>query len=108
MPRLADMSNEGHIPALYGNNPDDRKILLKRAAQDGYAPAMYKHAVECEDADERDYWLREAAQGGYLPAMRDLRVGIPQTDPRCGRRGDRYGAEDYRTDVAVSLGPHGP
>jgi hypothetical protein len=54
-------SNEGHVQVVCGDEPVTRLVFLRRAAEDGYAPAMRSLATECRDPHERRYWLRRAA-----------------------------------------------
>ena len=54
MLRLDDLSNEGHIPAVYHDDPDDRSVFVRK------------------DLEDRRRWSRVAAELGCVPAMRGL------------------------------------
>jgi TPR repeat protein len=63
------VSNEGHIPAFYNNEPIVQRDFLRKAAEDGHITAMYKLGLECDTLDETKYWIAKAAHNGYMPAM---------------------------------------
>ncbi len=51
---LDDLSNEGHIPAIYHDDPDDRRVFVKR----GFDDTRHRSTV--------------AAERGCVPVMRGL------------------------------------
>ena len=75
-------------------------ILLREAAYEGYAPAMYHYALECDDPCVRMRWLKRAAEAGHGPAM--YQFGLECEDPVERKRWrlqavmDGYGAATNR------------
>ena len=77
---LDDLSNEGYIPALYYDDPDDRSILVGKnledrrrwsavAAERGCVPAMRGLESVGDDSDDREPWLDETVSDGRKVAV---------------------------------------
>jgi TPR repeat protein len=64
-------ANEGHVQAIFDGDPAARRVFLRKAAEDGHVPAMYRLALTCDDPAERKRWLREAAHEGYVRPVKE-------------------------------------
>ncbi len=72
--------NEGHVPII--QQDEVRLVFLKRAAEDGYVPAMRRLATECLDLHERRRWLRRAAEKEQPPVNPFTHAGESHPWPR--------------------------
>jgi hypothetical protein len=96
-----ELSNEGYVPAIYDSDPLIRRSFLRRAAEDGHAPAKFQLALECDDAEEKKQWLQEAAHEGYLPAM--YAIGLLCDSPDKRRRWFRMAAQEKLFNAVQSF-----
>ena len=92
---------QGQVSHLVEDDLVARRAFLRKAAEDGHAPAMYQFALVCADTSQRGYWLRKAAKAGYVPAM--YAFGFECENQNHRRRWLRKAAEEGHVGAMCTL-----